>query len=116
MVSWTLGCSTLGSCGVISALFLSSNGYFPATGLLCISLNLGGGGLLTAGSAGNAVESSEFIPFIVLNAVFSLVACVALGRRAAGRSSGGPAAATLPPSSPAPSFDNNNGTNVSLLK
>ena len=80
MVSWTLACSGIGSCGVIFALFLTSNGFFPATSLGCILLNFVGGGLLTVGSAGNAVESSEFVPFVVLNAVFSLVALVALVR------------------------------------
>jgi hypothetical protein len=80
VISWTLACSTAGSCGIIMALFLSSNGFFAANDLLCIALNAIGGGLLTAGSAGNAVESPEFWPFVVLNAVFGLVATMALAR------------------------------------
>ena len=79
-ISWTLACSGAGSCGVILALFLTSNGFFAATSVGCILLNLLGGGLLLIGSAGNTVESREFIPFVVLNAVFSLVALVALVR------------------------------------
>lgn len=80
-ISWTLACSVAGSCGVIMALFLSSNGFYAADDILCIALNAIGGGLLTAGSAGNAVESPEFWPFVVLNAVFGLVASMALVRR-----------------------------------
>lgn len=79
-LSWTLGCSVTGSCGVITALFLSCHGYTAADGVLCISLNAIGGALLTAGSAGNAVESAEFWPFVVLNAVFCSVATLALVR------------------------------------
>jgi hypothetical protein len=79
-ISWTLVCSASGSCGIILALFLSSNGFFAADDLLCIMLNAIGGALLTVGSAGNAVESAEFWPFVVLNAVFGLVATMALGR------------------------------------
>ena len=80
-MSWTLICSAAGSCGVILALFLSSNNITKASDLFCISLNLIGGLLLTAGSLGNAIHSTEFIPFVVLNAVFALVAAAALIRR-----------------------------------
>ena len=96
-MSWTLVCSATGSCGVILALFLSANGLFAAEHLLCILLNLAGGALLTAGSAGNAVESSEFIPFVVLNGVFVVVAVTALGRWCRRKLHGPPPPATSDP-------------------
>ena len=80
-ISWTLASSCIGSCGIILALFLSSNQIVLSSSYLCILLNVGGGALLTAASAGNAVNDSEFIPFVVLNTVFALVAVAALVRK-----------------------------------
>ena len=98
--SWTLLCSATGSCGVILALFLSANAISPADSLTCILLNLVGGALLTVGSAGNAVDSSEFYPFLVLNGVFALVATAALGRWF--RRRGKTKTTTVPPTAIAP--------------
>jgi len=82
-INW-LYFTSIGSVLIILALFLSANGILRADTFRVIFLQLLGGGLLTAGSIGNAVglSGSEFYPFIVLNGIFSLVAAAALVRYA----------------------------------
>ena len=79
-MSWMLVCSIVGATATILALFLSSNNFLAAEHVVCILLNLAGGVLLSAGATGNAVDSGEFIPFVVLNVIFALIALMALGR------------------------------------
>eukprot|EP00930_Biecheleria_cincta_P068309 TRINITY_DN55622_c0_g1_i1.p1 TRINITY_DN55622_c0_g1~~TRINITY_DN55622_c0_g1_i1.p1 ORF type:complete len:119 (-),score=14.41 TRINITY_DN55622_c0_g1_i1:49-372(-) len=79
-LTWTLAMTSVGSLLLIAALFLSSNGFFRNDAILCILLNLSGGALLTTGSVGGAVTSSEFYPFVVINATFALIAFAAFCR------------------------------------
>ncbi|CAE8658222.1 unnamed protein product [Polarella glacialis] len=81
-VAWTLILTSVGSCLGISALFLTSNGFYPGDNLWIILLNLAGGALLTTGSLGNVFGEggSEFVPFVILNGVFALIAASGLAR------------------------------------
>jgi len=80
--AWTLVLSSVGSLLIITALFLTVNGIYRGDNVGIILLNILGGALLTAAATGNAFgeDGTEFIPFVILNGIFALIAASGLAR------------------------------------